>query len=744
MRPGRRARQVSPGRAPGWKSLAPIFGLALAVRLLHVWQIRSAPFFATLLGDSKAYDAWALRIAAGNWLGSEVFYQAPLYPYFLGVLYALIGRDLLLVRVVQAILGSAGCVVLALAGAQWFSRPVGIAAGMGLALYGPVIFADALVQKSVLDVLLMSTTLWLVGVAVRADEVGQGDRADDAEAIKRPRASGPPQRATRPEGARMAWAAVGVSVALLSLSRENSLAIAGAIVAWLLLRRRPARVRLSQAGMVVVGLGLVLGPVAARNAAVGGEFQLTTAQFGPNLYIGNNPSADGTYLPLRFGRGDPEYERRDATELAERALGRTLSPGEVSAYWAARALDYIRTQPTDWAALMMRKVALLVNATEMLDTESQETHAEYSVVLAALGPMAHFGVLAPAALFGVWVTWARRRALALFYLLLATYAASVVLFYVFARYRYPLVPFLMLLAAAGLVGAGRYFREAGSRRFAASLAAVAGLAVVCRWPLLSSDLMRAITENNLATALYEANRVEDAEAHYRRALAIRPDYAAAHSNLGALLRATGRVEDAIRHYREAIRLQPDHVTARYNLGNALLANGRPLEAAEQFQQVLARDPDSVEARTNLGAALATAGRLEEAAAALRTALRIDPASAEAHRNLANVLDEMGHPDEAIRHFEQALTVKPDYFEAHYDLGRTLLARGEVSRATVHLQRAVALDPGSADAHNNLGVALASAGRLEEAVTHFARALTLRPDHDEARRNLSSTRALLRR
>src|SRR5262245_31399286 len=66
--------------------LAPflVFLVALAVRLLHLWQIRRAPFFDVLLGDARGYDAWAQQIAAGDWIGRDVFYQAPLYPYFLG------------------------------------------------------------------------------------------------------------------------------------------------------------------------------------------------------------------------------------------------------------------------------------------------------------------------------------------------------------------------------------------------------------------------------------------------------------------------------------------------------------------------------------------------------------------------------------------------------------------------------------------------------------------------------------
>ena len=117
----------------------------------------------------------------------------------------------------------------------------------------------------------------------------------------------------------------------------------------------------------VAGLAMVLLPVAGRNYAVGGGFYLTTAQFGPNFYIGNNAQSDGTYASLRPGRGAPEYERQDATDLAEIAMGRRLSPAEVSSYWTDRALDFITTRPGRWLRLMGRKVLLLWNADVMLD-----------------------------------------------------------------------------------------------------------------------------------------------------------------------------------------------------------------------------------------------------------------------------------------------------------------------------------------------------------------------------------------
>lgn len=107
-----RVRHQQPARSPvrpgdwfAWPALA-IFVVALTVRVMHLWQIRGAPFFTVLMGDSRAYDDWAQRIAQGDWLGHEVFYQAPLYPYFLGAIYATAGHDLLIVRVCQAILAT--------------------------------------------------------------------------------------------------------------------------------------------------------------------------------------------------------------------------------------------------------------------------------------------------------------------------------------------------------------------------------------------------------------------------------------------------------------------------------------------------------------------------------------------------------------------------------------------------------------------------------------------------------------
>ncbi|MGH9219957.1 MAG: ArnT family glycosyltransferase, partial [Vicinamibacterales bacterium] len=308
-----------------------VFGVALLVRLIHVWQIRPSPFFDVLLGDANGYDQWAQQLAGGDWIGSQVFYQAPLYPYFLGVLYSVFGRDLLVVRTVQAVIGSASCVLLGMAGARLFSQRVGLIAGLALALWAPAIFFDGLLQKSVLDMFFVCLGLYLISRIAHPPEGGHHHDTTPGNQV----VSG---------FSRIDWIALGLAMGALALTRENALVFIGVILIWAWFR---VERKIAVAGFVA-GIAIVLLPVMLRNYAIDGGLYVTTSQFGPNFYIGNNPQADGTYASIRFGRGAPEFERTDAAEVAEGSVGRSLTASEVSSYWTGRALGYITGQPLDW------------------------------------------------------------------------------------------------------------------------------------------------------------------------------------------------------------------------------------------------------------------------------------------------------------------------------------------------------------------------------------------------------------
>ena len=125
--------------------LIALFVLALAVRAVHVAEVGKAPFAGLLIGDARSYDRWARGIAAGDWVGHETFYQAPLYPYALAIAYRTAGSDPMTIRWIQAIVGALACVLLALSGRRWLGERDGLVAGVLLALYPPAIFFDGLI-----------------------------------------------------------------------------------------------------------------------------------------------------------------------------------------------------------------------------------------------------------------------------------------------------------------------------------------------------------------------------------------------------------------------------------------------------------------------------------------------------------------------------------------------------------------------------------------------------------------------
>ncbi len=641
--------------------LLAVFALACGIRLACLIQVSDTPMYSVLISDARAYDAWAQQIAAGDWIGREVFYQAPLYPYFLAFIYTVFGHDLFVIRLLQILLGSAACVLVALTGRRLFSLRAGLVAGAMLALYPPAIFFDLIIQKGSLSLFWMALLLCLLS----------------AEAV-------------RPGRRRMVW--IGLVLGLFALTREHALVLIGLIPVWRWVHyRRTSRVgRIGKTAWFAAGLAAVLVPVGWRNYAVGRQFLITTSQFGTNLYIGNGARATGLYVPLRIGRNGPQYERLDATELAEADAGRPLTPREVSRYWTTRTWSEVRAAPGRWLRLMVRKWLLVWNAREFEDSEDLESYCDGSRLLAALYHGLHFGVICPLAAFGLCLTWTDRRRLWLLHALMVAISVSLALFFVFARYRLPLVPILVLFAAVGLVRGARFVaqRQTGRLYRAAVWGGLA--AVAANWPILPGYEPRVATWNNLGTVLAEAQRYEEAVRFYRQALARSPAFPEAHNNLGSALAALGRTDEAMRQFAEALRLRPGYAGAHRNLGAAFVRQGRFDAAIEHFRAALHEIPNSVQTHYLLGGALESAGRSEEALQHYDRASQLQPDFAEAHVARGSLLADQGRLTDAEAAFMEALRQAPDYIRAHEHLAVLLVRQHRTAEAIRHYERAMEL------------------------------------------------------
>ncbi|MFT1715517.1 tetratricopeptide repeat protein, partial [Vibrio cholerae] len=75
--------------------------------------------------------------------------------------------------------------------------------------------------------------------------------------------------------------------------------------------------------------------------------------------------------------------------------------------------------------------------------------------------------------------------------------------------------------------------------------------------------------NNLGACLFELGQVDEAIACAELALALKPDYAAAHTNLGIIFEAQNLVEAAVAAHRRAIEIEPLYAKGHANLAVAL-------------------------------------------------------------------------------------------------------------------------------------------------------------------------------
>ena len=99
------------------------------------------------------------------------------------------------------------------------------------------------------------------------------------------------------------------------------------------------------------------------------------------------------------------------------------------------------------------------------------------------------------------------------------------------------------------------------------------------------------------------HQLDEAEACYRRAIELKPDYAKAHDNLGLVLADQYKFVEAAGCYRRALAVEGDSAEALNNLGVALAGQDRPEEAIEYYRRALALCPDYANAHYNYGMSL---------------------------------------------------------------------------------------------------------------------------------------------
>jgi tetratricopeptide (TPR) repeat protein len=641
------------------------------------------PFTLAPLMDAKIYWDWAARIAAGDLLGSEPFFSAPLYPYLLGLLRAL-GGGLSALFIIQAVLHLATATALASAARRlWGAAPALAAALLYLLLDDPA-FHVTRVLNCTLQAFLVAL-VW--------------------------------ERMTAPGtlSTRRGRILLGFTMGLLVLANPTFLVALPAYSIWAAWRRTrnhaPAETDTdlganSSARTWNSGLGIALSilipglltiaPATLHNALACGELIPVSSQAGITFYHGNQSGADGTYHQAEGVSAD-----RRLQNLQARTNAGTISWRATDAHYFARGLSFWTSSPGQALALMGRRARWFVSGRNYGDV--------YQPGLEARDGFRPRAFLAP-----MPVAWCVLPALLCFFILRRSAAAGipeallfllpalvVIAFWYSPRYRMPAVPLVAALAAAGPFMARVTGASSHLRPWLASLLVAMALGPLNR--ATGFDLLTAhgpAYDHLAGVALSQTGQEEAALARLEAASAAGHQGAAVtHADL---LRRLGHGSRALSDLRRLARENPNDAYARRSLARALAEAGLLDEARDAYQTALDLDATDPQIHSGLGNVLLTQGQASAALAHYDRALELDGAYADARYNRALALDSLGRRDEARGELLLVLGALEDHAPARLMLAKYYVADGEEQDAAKLLRRGVDLAPG----HRQLTVALA--------------------------------------
>jgi tetratricopeptide (TPR) repeat protein len=625
-----------------------VFGLALAVRAIFLLQSLGAPYFGAPFLDEQFYYEWAVRISHGQLVSPHAFFRAPLYAYLLGGLFALIGPNFFLPKLLQHLLGSVAAVLVFKVAEKCVDRRTAWVAGLLAAFYPPLIFFEG----EMLDISLQCffyPALILVGVISLRDP-------------------------------RWRWTILlGMVAGAAIIARPNALLLVGC---WLALqvilapRWGGLGAALERAGAIGLLVVLWMAPTLIHNIRADGSWAPISTYAGINFYIGNRPAADG-YTASTPQRYESYGEYEDSVDLfarrkAEEVEKHPLNGAAVQRYWLKEAWKEIAAAPERTALLLLKKIVLFWNGYEIRNNKDIYFALQFTPALDWLHRVWSFRVLSPLALLGIVLVALKGRSVEDLWLFLgvAAHVASVVLFFVCDRYRLPVTPLLIVFAAGALTTLWQWARERRFQPMACAMFGLVPLAVLAnvRW----YDMSPVVPHKDVW-------------------------------NVANCYKAKGQLDEALRWYERFIQLNPKFAEGWNNLGEAhvrLALKGGQMDEARMkmaldcFKRAAYLDDRLSIARSNLGFCHLKMGNAKEALAAYDSAVAAAAPndSPLAHSGRAEALAALGRDDEALDELDRLLHVHPNFVPALWTKAAILARRGETTEARNLALRAIELAP----------------------------------------------------
>ncbi|XP_043224720.1 protein O-mannosyl-transferase Tmtc3-like [Amphibalanus amphitrite] len=139
---------------------------------------------------------------------------------------------------------------------------------------------------------------------------------------------------------------------------------------------------------------------------------------------------------------------------------------------------------------------------------------------------------------------------------------------------------------------------------------------------------------NLGMLAMDERDLPAAEAHFRKAVELKPDFRSALFNLALLLSDSGRPLEAAPFLHHLVHHHPDHIKAFILLGDIYVNNMKDLDEAERcYEHILRLDPDHVQGLHNLCVVYVERSELARAEQCLLRAVHLAPHEEYIQRHL---------------------------------------------------------------------------------------------------------------
>jgi TolB-like protein/Tfp pilus assembly protein PilF len=221
---------------------------------------------------------------------------------------------------------------------------------------------------------------------------------------------------------------------------------------------------------------------------------------------------------------------------------------------------------------------------------------------------------------------------------------------------------------------------------------------------------------SLANLRQRNNDFEGAEAAFKRALELAPNYAPAYQWFGEFLSfRVGRPADALPLSRKAVELDPLSAIIVSDYAEVLTVAGRLDEAVAQYEKAIEIDSAFAIAYSRIGVIhWRTRARLDEAISWIRKSFSLDPGRRNDPAALGLVYLDLGDICQAQSWIDRSMELSPEFYTANFAMALLHFNRGEKTRGLKYARKLLVINSRSSAALALLAKHDLKEGRYAEA------------------------------